>query len=289
MQPTWLVESAGLWGFHGRMISNARQPFAVEAVHEYWLSNKCRFDAWNSLLTNLSPRLRSSNTARRTIAWSKLSSLVQEILLAEPLSRMCVSVALHLEERGIDTDARPVLHNVFQAHQEVRQRALGWILEGVENGEEAATQLNRLRSYLEHWTDMLLGFFATSSSVVEYAFSADRVSEFAEEYGLNHLGGAADTVWTLLLTGNRKWIATHCNTKFVFPKLNQRVCHSALAMVNQAWFDSLGVLPRRATSSINNNMDFVDRAVGSLVDGSWLQLSTIGSAAPSPRLASRRK
>jgi len=257
------------------MLVGSQHPLRVEAVQEYWLRNRVRMNAWNGMLTELALRISSPSGTRRAFGWQKMGSLIEEILLAEPLSRICVAVAKRLEDREIDADSCAIMHNVFSAHQEVRQRCLRWTLEGIDQGEASAHRLNRIRSYLEHWTDMLIGFFGDARTADEYAFSPDRVAEFAEDYSYRSLGDAAPTVWSLLLAGNRKWVSTHCSTETVFPKLSRDVCQAALGMVHPAWFDSLGLLPSRTAQHINHGLNSLDKTLESLMDGSWLEKSTL--------------
>jgi len=261
MNPSWLVESANLWGFHGAMLADAKQPMQESAVLEYWVRNRVRFDAWNATM--------------RDQAWGSAEIVIREILLAEPLSRVCAAIAMRLEDRHVDADSRAVLHNVFTSHQDLRQRGLRWMLEGIDAGNEAAQHLNRLRSYLEHWTDMLLGFFADPASAEEYAFCSERVAEFSDEYSYRRLGDSAETVWILLLAGNRKWLNTHCPAEMCHPQLSQGVCQAALGMVHPLWFDSLGLLPSKAAQSIHHGLNFVDRTLESLVDGTWVRSSQV--------------
>jgi hypothetical protein len=277
MNPGWLVESASLWGFHGAMMAEAHEPLRTEAVQEYWLRNRVRFDAWSDRLTQLTPWLTFQVPSTRQSAWKEASTLIEEILMSEPLARVCTAVATELETRHVDCDSRAILHNVLSNHLELRKRSLACILEGIETGAEEAQRLNRLRSYLEHWTDLLLGFFAPDETCDSYAFCPERAGDFANEYGHRCLGAESETVWSLLLAGNRNWIRKHGATEMLYPALSQDVIGAALGMVHPVWFDSLGLLPSRAAQKISHSLNYVDRTVESLVDGSWEMLSTIQS------------
>jgi hypothetical protein len=275
MNPGWLVESASLWGFHGSMMAESQRPLRPEAVQEYWLRNRVRFDTWSQLMTELDPWLSSYLPSARATAWKRCAVLIEEVLMAEPLVRVCVAVAKHLEEREVDGDSRAILHNVFSNHLEIRKRALEWILQGVDSGVADAHRLNRLRCYLEHWTDLLLGFFASRGSSDKYAFCSERVSDFASEYGHRSLGNASETVWSLLLAGNRHWIRKHGSAEMLYPELGRSVVSAALGMVHPVWFDSLGLLPSRAAQKVAHSINYVDRTVESLVDGTWEMLSAV--------------
>jgi hypothetical protein len=286
MNPGWLVESASLWGFHGAMMARVDQPLRTQAVHEYWLRNRVRFDTWNQLLKEFEPWIGASLPASRSAGWKYAELLFEEILMSEPLARVCAAVATSLEERSVDGDSRSILHNVLNNQLDIRKRSLRWLLEGIDTGVAEAQRLNRLRGYLEHWTDMLLGFFAGPETRDAYAFCPERASDFAREYSYRNLGDRSESVWTLLIAGNRQWIAKHTAGEFIHPDLSRDVIQAALAMVHPVWFDSLGLLPSRAAQRLASGLHSVDRTIESLVDGSWdLQSSVLHGM---PQAPSRR-
>ena len=275
MHSGWLVEMASLWGYHGATLVCERDALPVEAVNEYWLRSRIRFDGWNAMLSNLPARTLSLSIGRRVRAWQKLRSVIEEILLAEPLTRVCVAVAAQLEERQVDCDSRAILHNVLTTHCEVRNRCLKIILDGVERGIPEAEELNRLRHYLEHWTDMLLGYFANSSLGAQYSFSVSRMEEFAEDYSQRMLGAESKVVWSLLQASCRAWLDEHCNHKPVSPRMNQRICEAAIGMIHPHLFDSLGCMRSRLIQSIENGIERADATVQSLENGSWESISHV--------------
>ncbi len=285
MHSGWLVEMAGLWGFHGATLVAEHVALPAEAINEYWLRSRIRFDSWNAMLSNLRGLCKSESIARRVRAWHRMRCVIEEILLAEPLTRVCVAVAAQLEERQIDDDSRCILHNVLATHCEVRNRCLKVILEGVERGVAEAEELNRLRHYLEHWTDMLLGYFANSSLGGQYSFSVSRMEGFAEDYSQRMLGPQSKMVWTLLQASCRAWLDKHCIHSPVSPNMNQRICEAALGMIHPHLFDSFGCMRTRLIQSIEYGIDHADETVSSLENGSWESLShVLASSSKSPPL-----
>ncbi|MEQ1830205.1 MAG: hypothetical protein ABL921_29880 [Pirellula sp.] len=275
MHSGWLVETASLWGYHGSTLVGLRQALPVEAVNEYWVRNRVRFDGWNSLLTRLGAQSISMSVARRLRAWDRLQGLIEEVLLAEPLARICVAVAAHLEERQIDGDARAILHNVYSSHCEVRNRCLKIIVDGLDKGLAAANSLNRTRHYLEHWTDMLLGYFANSAISAEYAFSNSRMEEFAADYGTCSIASQMQVVWSLQLASCRDWVAKHCKHPATSPRMNQRICEAAMGMIHHQSFDSLGCLRTRYIQSIENGINHADKTLASLESNEWESMSKV--------------
>jgi hypothetical protein len=270
------------------MMAETRDPLQAEAVHEYWLRNRVRFDTWNEKFAQVIPALESPLNSQRLAAWKRAGELMTEILMAEPLARISSSIAMRLEDRLVDGDSHAILHSVYTTHLDLRKRSLKWILEGIDAGVSEAHELNRLRSYLEHWSDMLLGFFAGPEACERYAFCNQRVAEFSEEYGHRSLGDASETVWSLLLAGNRHWIRKHVSVEIQHPSLSRDVIQAALGMVHPTWFDSLGLLPSRAAQKVTHGLHLVDRTLESLVDGSWIKHSWIQPKHASPAKSSGR-
>jgi hypothetical protein len=278
MHSGWLVEMAGLWGYHGSTFVAENVALPAEAVNEYWLRSRIRFDGWNAMLTTLREQCKSASIARRVRGWHRLRAVIEEILLAEPLTRVCVAVAAQLEERQIDDDSRAILHNVLTTHSEVRNRCLKIILEGIEKGIDEAEELNRLRHYLEHWTDMLLGYFANSSLGGQYSFSVSRMEQFAEDYSQRMLGTQSKMVWTLLQASCRAWLDKHCIHSPVSPNMNRRICEAAIGMIHPQLFDSLGCMRTRLIQSIEYGIEHADETVNSLENGSWESMSQVLAA-----------
>ena len=202
------------------------------------------------------------------------------MLLAEPLTRVCVAVAAQLEERQVDHDARAILHNVLMTHAEVRNRCLKIILDAVERGLPEGEKLNTLRHYLERWTDMLLGYFANTPTAAQYSFSSTRMEDFAEDYSQRTLGTQSVIVWSLLQASCRNWLNTNCDHSPVSPRMNQRICEAAIGMIHPHLFDSLGCMRSRLIQSIEHGIEHADETVASLENGTWESMSYVLTAPP---------
>ncbi len=283
MHSGWLVETASLWGYHGSTLVCQRESLRCEAVNEYWIRNRVRLDGWNSLLTRYRVQTLSLSMARRIRAWEKLRSLIEEILLSEPLARVCVAVAAQLEERQVDGDSRAILHNVFTAHCEVRNRCLKIILAGVDRGIAEAAELNRLRHYLEHWTDLLLGYFANSSFSAVYAFSSSRMEEFSDDFSQPRLGAQSQMVWSLQLASCRNWLNKHCSHSPISPRMNQRICEAAMGMIHSQAFDSVGCMRSRLIQTIEYGIQHAEETLASLESNSWESMSKVLSVGSIPK------
>jgi hypothetical protein len=218
--------------------------------------------------------------AIRVRGWQKLRHAIEEVMLAEPLTRVCVAVATRLEERQIDHDARSILHNVFTTHQEVRNRCLRIIVEGIQAGNQEADQLNSLRHYLEHWTDMLLGYFSGMNEAEQYAHSIGRVAEFSEEYSERSLGDQSKMIWSLLIASCRAWLNKHVEHNPVSPRLNQQISEAALGMIHPDLFDSMGFMRSQLVQRIERGLEHASETVRKLENGRWEAMSSIVVSQP---------
>lgn len=283
MHSSWLVEVASIWAFHASSRIEEDLPFPTEAVNEYWVRNRVRFNAWNSMISTSVKQLDSPSVAFRVRGWQKLKRVIEEVLLAEPMARVCVAVAARLEDRQIDNDTRSILHNVYMSHQEVRNRCLKAIMDGVDRGLIEADELNSLRHYLEHWTDMLLGYFASDDEAMAYSHSPERVADFASEYSERMLGEQAKVVWSLLIASCRTWLDKHLKHNPISPKMNQQICESALAMIHPDLFDSMGLIRSHLVKRIERGLDQAGETLRKLEDGSWEAMSSVIAAPSRPQ------
>lgn len=281
MNSGWLVETAGLWGYHSALLAESQSPFEKEAVHSYWLRSRLRFDAWSAMFRHHSQRLNSPLKSQRADAWTQLQTLIEEVLLSEPLTRISVAVAMRSENREVDSESFAIMHNVFCCHRSIRYQCLKLILDGMDVWGNSADRINRLRVYLEQWTDMLLGFFANPLTASDVAHSLDRASEFAEDYSFRSLGSDASTVWSLFRTGNRRWLDQHATCRIPFPNLSQEVANAAMGMVNPLWFHSLELMPSKLARNISEHLQYVDRSIDRLLDEDGLATLDFQTSIPS--------
>ncbi|XZE46198.1 hypothetical protein SH467x_001471 [Pirellulaceae bacterium SH467] len=275
MHSSWLVEIASVWAYHASARVEEDLPFPSEAVHTFWVQNRTRFSSWNALLTAQQRRMDSLSMGSRVQAWQRLKSIMEEILLAEPLSRVSVAIAARLESRRIDDDTRAILHNVYTTHQEVRHRCLKIISQGILSGNPEADELNSLRHYLEHWTDLLLGYFANHSEATQYSHNPTRVAEFSEEYSDRMLGEQSKLVWSLLIASCRAWLNKHVAHRPVSPRINQLISEAALGMIHPNLFDSMGLMRSHLVHRIEKGLDQAGETIQRLEDGSWEKMSSV--------------
>ncbi len=275
MHSSWLVEIASMWAYHATTRVKEESPFPVEAVQEYWIRSRSRFDAWNTIFASEQRSMDALSMGKRIRGWYRLKRVIEEILLAEPLTRVTVAIAARLEQQRVDHDARAILHSVYLSHLEARNRALQEISHGIQSGNLEADELNSLRHYLEHWTDMLLGYFASPDEATQYGHSPTRVEDFAEDYSERQLGDQSKVVWSLLIASCRTWLDKHVEHHPVSPGLNRRISESALAMIHPKLFDSMGLMRSHLLQRIEKGLDQAGEALQRLEDGSWETMSSV--------------
>jgi hypothetical protein len=286
MNSSWLVEIASMWAYHASARVEENCPFPREAVHEYWLQNRLRFDSWNTMLSSHERAIHSESIAKRVRGWQKLRRVIEEVLLSEPLTRVTAAIATRLESRQIDHDSRAILHNVFSTHQEVRNRCLRSIAQGIQRGIGEADELNSLRHYLEHWTDMLLGYFSNKDHAIPYAHCMDRVDEFSSDYGERKLGDQSQIIWTLLIASCREWLNKHVNHEPVSPRSNHQISQCSLGMIHPDLFDSMGLMRSHLVQRIEKGLEQAGETIRKVTEGTCDTMSSILTQ-PTERASSR--
>ena len=147
---------------------------------------RLRQHAWSNQLTLCKERSTSFLHLRSKTMADQVSAILSDLLIADPLTRVVAASARSIFALDRREKITPVLHDSFLNHREVRCQALELLMHFIDRGYVWARSLNRLRSFLEEWTDWLLGYLAAESlipptSLVPYGFSRNRILEIAYE------------------------------------------------------------------------------------------------------------
>jgi hypothetical protein len=113
-------------------------------------------------------------------------AILADIFLADPLSRVLAAASRCIYSIDRRERVTTFVNESFLSQREVRCDAVEMLMQSVQRGYLWARTLNRLRAYLEAWTDWLLGSIAAawklpSGCMVPYGFSRQRILEVAYE------------------------------------------------------------------------------------------------------------
>lgn len=234
-----LVEFAALLASNGAAIIGHAARLSDSGLEQYWSASRCRHECWSRSLKTFSNELRYARAKDMATRWAGIRNVLEEILTTEVLTRIWGAVCCGYERRrGLD-EASPIVRNVLASHLEARHRALKLMVYGHGLRVEEAVILNRMRRRNERWNDMLLGYLPESTDVTEFAFSAERVKEFAADARASiH----PETARSLLLASLRIAYQRHLGPSSPNEDLNRRVAAGVLACLPSEMFESTGTM-----------------------------------------------
>ncbi|MGN6544580.1 MAG: hypothetical protein ACTHK7_06000 [Aureliella sp.] len=217
-----------------------------DAAHGYWLANRFRCDAWHERIGAHRGAIERCGTSRRTRLWREITPVLQEILIAEPLTRIVAYLARFLEERGADADWGPLAHSTLGNHIEARHRCLNLMVFGYGLPVERAVALNRLRRLLEFFNDQLLAALPPQPELSLYAFEPDDVLCMQREFRRYSIAGPLQQVRLHSLSVSLDGLLKSDYQAWgVNRSLNESIAESALAMLPPEVFDTFGVVRGR--------------------------------------------
>ncbi len=244
MHAIHLTELAVVFSMHAEAQLQLEYCPPREDGNSFWLASRFRHEEWSGRLARHRTEVQRPGASHRAYCWNSVYPIMQEILLAEPLTRVLSYYGELLEARK-PTPATgqfvSLASTCLHSHVEARNRCLNLIVFGQGLPVEHATRLNRLRRHMEQVTDALLACFPQHRSLQEHAFEP---LELAEQH--HALTSARDKQQALrvhatslrmqLWNDNFSSIDSRASSK----RLNRRISQVVLKMFGKQLFDSFG-------------------------------------------------
>lgn len=218
------------------------------SAQDLWLTSRYRQENWLYSLARHRDAIVQPNTSRRIQLWREIMPIIQEVLLAEPLTRLIAYSANLWSSGGLESDLAPLANSSLAAHIEARNRCLHLIVFGQGLAVDNAVKVNRLRRNLECFTDQLLARLPPLDNPGLYAFepytmcrqqvairSLERQNNWENLLSQVH----CEQTWQLL---QRDLEGSAANAR-----LNSQLSRHTLGLFPTGCFDSLGV-PHSASS-----------------------------------------
>ncbi|MFK7738278.1 MAG: hypothetical protein AB8B50_19800 [Pirellulaceae bacterium] len=241
MHALQLTEVAACFARYASSQVSMRVPCARDAVHAFWLGSRYRHDVWSGRLAAHRQAIQTPSTTERTRLWFEIMPTLQEIFLAEPLTRCIAQLATVLDEHEIDLDFAPLARSALTAHTEARNRCLHFIVFGQGLPTDDAVRLNRLRKACEKYTDWLLA--SLPATVAEDEFSFDPLAVTATRESLQE--NAHETLMRMFTTTCTHWFIQETSLLIDYreenARQNRRIADSVLQLWPKEMFDSLGL------------------------------------------------
>ena len=205
------------------------QRLSPSAVQEYWTDSKCRLDRWAHSLKSFANDPATNDPEARRALWPRVRGVLEEILVSEMLTRVWTAVLCGCDRRRGSLEAEPVARSVLIGHLEARHRALTFLVQGPNVDMEAAVRLNQVRRRVERWTDVLIGRLAGKDDFGEFAFDAERASDFGRDLQFQSRRAGGRHVWALTLASLRTAFCRCLSPNAPNGDLNARIASSVLA------------------------------------------------------------
>lgn len=211
-----------------------------EAVHAIWLTNRFRQEAWTGRLAAHRDAINSNGVSYRSQRWHEIIPVMQEVLIAEPLTRCLAYHASLLEHEKNDSDFATLMESALQTHIEARNRCLHLIVFGQGLSVEHAVHLNRIRRAMEDFNDQLLAIARPLDFMDRYAFDSVVVAKqqsllanATKQQMHIHTAGLAEHLQNELLP--------HVDPRVANARLNYRFSQGVLELFPTELFDEFGV------------------------------------------------
>ena len=236
-----LVQLAALVAAHGRAFAAGAGRVSSAALDDYWAASKCRLERWSRSLKSFTTAVHHSR-ADALAQWPLVRPVIEEILLSELLTRVWSGVLAAHDRRHGQSESDPVARSVMMGHLEARHRALTMLLHGPGVGTVAAVELNRLRTRVERWIDMLVGGVLEGDDLTQFAIDPDRAREFAADLRERRQQPLALHAWQLTLASLKAAFRPQRENRSGNDDLNTRIATAVVACFPPDLFDATGVL-----------------------------------------------
>ena len=216
---------------------------ARQHAQAWWLAARFRHDIWSTRLATHRAAIQRPGVSSRNRQWLEILPVIEEVLLAEPLTRCVAHHATVLEELDIDGDFAALAHSTLTAHIEARHRCLHLIVFGSGLAIELAVRLNRLRRLCESFTDHLLASMRSVQHVDLFSFDSVATRKLRERLRAECYSEACRRLHMCSLAC---WFHQNADDELddrrpVDAEHNQRIAESILGLLPADLFDDFGV------------------------------------------------
>ena len=206
MKLAYLTEVAALMAAHGQLFIEQSGEVSTQAVGDYYILSRNRFNRWMRDLNDLEHGIPISDPLHLVgfaVDRPGTRAITEQILINEMVARIWTVLLLARDASNNIDRIRPVARNIFLGHLAVRHKALGVVLADNRMSPKDLLAIDHLRKSTERWSDLLCCPFMGQFNLWECAFDKSRAQEFlrdrVDQAGISHRSRA----WVLILAGLR--------------------------------------------------------------------------------------
>jgi hypothetical protein len=236
-----LVQLAATVASHASLLVHSGEPFPEAAIELYWIASKSRQDGWGRALKQYtSEKQQLLSSSEQTGYWIK--PILEEVLTAEPLTRIWTAVCELADAKRETAAAGPVAQNILTGHLEARNRVLNLMVYGYGLRVEEAVALNRLRLRNERWTDTLLSLIGPAAGRAQWAFQPRLVRRLAISIRQRDSAFGKNVATSLLMATLSAAYYRSTSTDTPHAEFNRRIACSVISCFPPQAFDATGQL-----------------------------------------------
>ncbi len=239
-----------------------RNLLPAEAMTGYWTASRHRFDLWHHAIGRYRRIEKTAPAALLRQWWQEHVPMLEEVLVSETLTRVYAALGAGLDRQCEQSELKPVLHSVHVTHIEVRNRVLQLMVYGRGSSIDQAVRLNRLRTEVERWTDVLLGAMAAVfPEPLEYAFNQRRAAAHGKDVRSLPIGAARDTANWLAAATLRSVLERRTSPHPALPDANRQVARAVMLCLRPDLFDSVGLMKSLWLKRMQAGVEQADRVL----------------------------
>ncbi len=224
-----LILMAANLAFRGSELIERKASWSQQGLNDYWCYSKLRLDRWYADLKSYAETFHHDRQWQCSQAWP----LLEEVLASEVLTRVWAAVATARDRKQQHADAEPLVKSILIGHMEARNRVLRLVLYAPGVAAENAMQINKLRSQVERWTDLLIGSLLDLADVSDFAVDADRARDFGDDFDRGD-SPEVSAMWATLITSIQHGFTETLKSSAAQAELNQQIHNSIQACVGDA-------------------------------------------------------
>lgn len=238
MQTYELVEVAGLLAAHARSLVVDQPQLPEQAIVDYWVGSRCRFDSWGFELRTYSSAVGKQEDRPFS---PRLFRLAVEIEASEVLARTVAAIATAHDTVHKRHESAPVTTNTLVCHREAALRLHTLVGSRDQHAYREVARFRYLRRQLHELTDRFIGCILPLAPVAPYAHDSHRARDWGEVAAERIARQQEPAEWPHLAAEIAK-VRHECTAEGPNSEQNHRVAAAAMGLFSPELFDSFGLL-----------------------------------------------
>ena len=237
MQTFELVEVAGLLAAHAKSLVADQTQLPEQAIVDYWVASRCRFDSWGHDLRSYSTAAAKS----QQLFGARFFRLATEIEASDVWTRVMAAIGSAHDAWHGRQETSPVVSNTLVCHRESMLRLQTLVASRDSRAAREVVRFRLLRHQLQELTDRLVGCLLPFGQVDSFAHNPARAHYWGEAASQRVARLAEPADWSELLATIaplRRDLAHHGPNW----EQNHRVAAATIGLLSPELFDSFGLL-----------------------------------------------